>query len=108
MDATSNANHEDEAGAGENDDGFFNEEAAAAAAGGIPVFNNLRHIRLIHSRSPQPAINNSNPPLNANTSDQLALPGDQNPAGPSNTGLSEQIPPSSQNPYSSTQSHGQS
>ncbi|VDN98750.1 unnamed protein product [Rodentolepis nana] len=113
MDATSNANQEDETGVGENDDGFFNEEAAAAAAGGIPVFNNLRHVRLVHSRSPQPASNNANPPLappslNANTSDPLAPPGDQNSAGPSNTGLSEQILPSSQNPYSSTQSHGKS
>ncbi|KAM3175988.1 hypothetical protein ACTXT7_007381 [Hymenolepis weldensis] len=108
MDANSNTNQEDETGVGENDDGFFNEEAAAAAAGGIPAFNNLRHIRLVHSRSPQPAANNSNPPPNANTPDQVTPAGDQNPAGPSNAGLPEQTPPLSQNHYSPAQSHGQS
>lgn len=71
MDLNSASNQEDEAGVGENDDGFFNEEAAAAAAGIMPTFPNLRQIRLIQSRSPQNNgfANNGNnlvtsPPLN--------------------------------------------
>lgn len=102
MDSNSNANQEDETLVGENDDGFFNEEAAAAAAGGIPTFNNLRHIRLIHSRSPQSATGNINPPqpFTANTPGGSTSGGDVNPAGHSNvSGSEEQTFSPTQNPY---------